>query len=88
VSVPNVDGILMTGGHELLAVQNADNKIGVWTLGTDFLTGRQESVITSPGFQFPTTVARLGCRLAVANAKFDTGFPPTATQFEVAVVRR
>jgi hypothetical protein len=23
----------------------------------------------------------------VANAKFDTGFPPTATQFEVIVVR-
>jgi hypothetical protein len=88
VSVPNVDGILMTGGHELLAVQNADNEVSVWTLGSDFVTGRQESVITSPAFQFPTTVARLGGRLAVANAKSDTGFPPTATQFEVPVVRR
>ena len=88
VSVPNVDGILVTRGHELLAVQNADNEISVWTLGTDFLTGSQERVITSPVFQFPTTVARLGGRLAVANAKFDTGFPPKATQFEVVVVRR
>jgi hypothetical protein len=33
-------------------------------------------------------VARFGSRLAMANAKFDTGFPPTATQFEVNVVRR
>lgn len=88
VSVPNVDGILLTGGRELLAVQNAVNRISVWTLDTDFLAGEQEQVITSPVFQFPTTVARLGGRLAVANAKFDTGFPPTATQFEVGVVRR
>jgi hypothetical protein len=88
VSVPNVDGILMTGGRELLAVQNANNQISVWTLDTDFLAGTQRKIITSPGFQFPTTVARLGGRLAVANAKFDTGFPPNATQFEVIVVRR
>jgi len=88
VSVPNVDGILIKGGRELFAVQNADNQISVWKLETDFLAGRQRKIITSPLFQFPTTVARFGGRLAVANAKFDTGFPPTATQFEVVVVRR
>ena len=44
--------------------------------------------ITSSLFEFPTTIARFGSRLAVANAKFDTGFPPTATQFEVNVVPR
>ncbi len=32
------------------------------------------------------TAARLGSRLAVVNAKFDTGFPPTADQFEVVLV--
>ena len=52
------------------------------------LSGAMQKIITSPLFQFPTTVARFGSRLAVANAKFDTGFPPTATQFEVNVVRR
>jgi len=88
VSVPNIDGILMKGDREVFAVQNADNQITVWKLGKDFLTGKQRKTITSPLFQFPTTVARFGDRLAVANAKFDTGFPPTATQYEVVVVRR
>jgi len=88
VSVPNVDGILIKGGRELFAVQNVNNQISVWKLESDFLSGKQRKIITSPLFQTPTTVARFGGRLAVANAKFDTGFPPTATQFEVIVVRR
>ena len=88
VSVPNVDGILVTGGRELFAVQNADNQISVWKLASDFLAGKQRKIITSPLFQFPTTVASFGNRLAVANAKFDTGFPPTAKEYEVIVVRR
>jgi len=87
VSVPNADGILKDG-RKLFVVQNADNKISVWKLKTDFLAGKQTRTVTSPLFQFPTTVARLGGRLAVANAKFDTGFPPTATQFEVISVHR
>jgi hypothetical protein len=44
--------------------------------------------ITSGRFQTPTTVARFGRRLAVVNAKFNTGFPPTAKQYEVVVVDR
>jgi hypothetical protein len=88
VSVPNVDGILTKGSHEVFAVQNADNLLSVWKLNSDFLSGTMQNTITSPLFEFPTTVARFGKRLAVANAKFDTGFPPTATQFEVNVVRR
>jgi hypothetical protein len=88
VSVPNVDGILIKGSHEVFAVQNADNLLSVWKLRSDFLSGTMQKTVTSPLFEFPTTVARFGKRLAVANAKFDTGFPPTATQFEVNVVRR
>lgn len=88
VSVPNVDGILIKGSHEMFVVQNADNLISVWKLNSDYLSGTMTKTITSPLFEFPTTVARFGSRLAVANAKFDTGFPPTATQFEVNVVRR
>ena len=88
VSVPNVDGILLKGSRELFAVQNNDNLISVWKLASDFGSGTMRKVITSPLFQTPTTVARFGSRLAVANAKFDTGFPPKATQFEVIVVRR
>ncbi len=29
---------------------------------------------------------RDGSRLAVVNAKFDSGFPPTATSFDVVIV--
>ena len=46
-----------------------------------------EEVITSELFQVPTTAARFGSLLAVVNAKFNTGFPPTATQYEVVVVK-
>jgi len=45
-------------------------------------------VITSDLFQTPTTVAVHGSRLAAVNAKFDTGFPPTADQYEVVIVDR
>jgi hypothetical protein len=45
-------------------------------------------VITGPLFQIPTTAARFGRRLAVVNAKFDTGIPPTADQYEVVLVDR
>ena len=47
-----------------------------------------EKVITSDLFQIPTTAALFGDRLAVVNAKFDTGFPPTADQYEVVLVDR
>jgi hypothetical protein len=47
-----------------------------------------EKVITSSQFEVPTTVARHGNSLAVVNAKFDTGFPPTATQYEAVIVNR
>jgi hypothetical protein len=36
-----------------------------------------DEVIRSDLFQTPSTVAVHGDRLAAANAKFDTGFPPT-----------
>ncbi len=45
-------------------------------------------MITDALCQVPTTVARFGNRLAFVNAKFDTGFPPTADHYEVILVRR
>ena len=47
-----------------------------------------ERIITSERFQVPATATRHGRWLAVVNAKFDTGFPPTADQYEVVLVRR
>jgi DNA-binding beta-propeller fold protein YncE len=87
VSVPGVDGILLEGGR-LFAVQNATNQISVVDLRPDLTSGIVTKTITSELFEFPTTVARIGGVLAVANAKFDTGFPPTADQYEVVVVDR
>jgi hypothetical protein len=87
VSVPSVDGILLEGGR-LFAVQNSFNQIAEVRLRPDLTAGAVEKVVTSELFQVPTTVARFGDRLAAVNAKFDTGFPPTADQFEVIVVDR
>ena len=87
VNVPNVDGILLEAGR-LWAVQNFSNQIARIRLAPDLSSGVVEEVITSELFQVPATAALFGSRLAVVNAKFDTGFPPTADQYEVIVVDR
>ena len=87
VSVPNVDGILLEAGR-LWAVLNFNNQILQIRLNPDLSTGAVEEVITSSRFQVPATVARHGGDLVAVNAKFDTGIPPTATQYEVVIVRR
>ena len=84
VSVPNVDGIVLQG-RRLWAVQNT-NQVTRIRLGRHLASGVVEEVITSDLFQTPTTAARFGSRLAVVNAKFDTGIPPTADQYEVVLV--
>lgn len=86
-NLPTVDGILLEAGR-VWAVQNFLNQVTELRLSPDLSSASVEQVITSPDFQIPTTVARDGDRLALVNAKFDTGFPPTATSYEVVVVRR
>jgi sugar lactone lactonase YvrE len=85
--VPNVDGILFEAGR-VWAVQNFSNQVTALRLNHDLSAATVERVITNPAFEIPTTVARFGERLAVIQAKFDTGFPPTATSYEVVVVDR
>lgn len=87
VSVPNVDGIVLLG-RQVWAVQNFSNQVTRVQLSPDLTSGASEAVITSDLFQVPATAARFGSRLAVVNAKFDTGFPPTADEWEVVLVRR
>jgi hypothetical protein len=87
VSVPFVDGIVLQG-RRLWAVQNFANQVSRIRLAADLSSGVVEAVITSELFQVPATAARFGSRLAVVNAKFDTGIPPTADQYEVIVVDR
>jgi sugar lactone lactonase YvrE len=85
VSVPNVDGIVLRG-HQLWAVQNFSNQVSRFKLAPDLSSGTLEKVITSGLFETPTTAALFGDTLAVVNAKFDTGLPPTASQYEVILV--
>jgi sugar lactone lactonase YvrE len=85
ISVPTVDGIVLEG-RRLWAVQNT-NQVTRIRLGRHLASGMVEEVITSDLFQTPSTAARFGSRLAVVNAKFDTGIPPTADQYEVVLVK-
>jgi sugar lactone lactonase YvrE len=87
VSVPNVDGIVLGAGR-LWAVQNFSNQVSRIRLAPDLSSGVIEHVITSDLFQVPSTAALFGSQLAVVNAKFDTGFPPAADQYEVVVIDR
>jgi sugar lactone lactonase YvrE len=85
VSVPQVDGLVLAG-RRLWAVQNT-NQVTRIRLSRHLRSGVVEEVITSELFQVPTTAARFGSRLAVVNAKFDTGIPPTADQYEIVLVK-
>jgi sugar lactone lactonase YvrE len=85
VNVPNVDGLVIAG-NRLWAVQNFSNQVSRFRLAPDLGSGTLQEVITSDLFQIPATAARIGSTLAVVNAKFDTGFPPTADQYEVVLV--
>ena len=85
ISVPNVDGIVISGSR-LWAVQGFSNQITRILLKDDLTAGTVDKVITSDEFQIPSTAARFGSTLAVVQAKFDTGFPPTADTYEVVLV--
>jgi sugar lactone lactonase YvrE len=85
--VPSVDGILLEAGR-VWAVQNLLNQVTELRLSPDLSSASVGQVITSPLFQVPTTVARHGNTLALVNAKFDTGIPPTADQYEVVLINR
>lgn len=89
LSVPSVDGFLLEG-RTVYVVQNRElrGRIDVAQLSGDLVSGQVVKTIRSNDFQTPTTVARFGDRLAVVNAKFDTGLPPTADEYEVVVVDR
>jgi sugar lactone lactonase YvrE len=87
LSVPNVDGILLDD-HTLWVVRNSDNEVVKAQLSGDLRAGTVLRTITSSLFETPTTVALSSGKLLVANAKFDTGFPPTATQYEVVAIDR
>jgi sugar lactone lactonase YvrE len=85
VSVPTVDGIVLQG-RRLWAVQITSNQVSEVQLSRRLDSGAVQRVITDERFQSPTTAVRHGDRLAVVQGKTDTGFPPTAAQYEVVLV--
>jgi sugar lactone lactonase YvrE len=88
-----LDGLLLSG-RDVWVVENFANTLVRVTLSPDLTQGEITSVITSPLFRVPTTVAKHGNRLALVNARFDLGLPPPfgagappGTEFDVVVVR-
>lgn len=86
ILAPNADGLVLEG-RKLWVVRNNDNKVVRYRLSADLSSGTLEKEITSPAFGVPATAALFGHRLAVVNAHFDTGFPPTSPTYEVVVVK-
>jgi sugar lactone lactonase YvrE len=97
----DVDGLIpgtpdgqLLAGRNLWVVENFANTVVRVTLSPDLTSGAITSVITSPLFRVPTTVAKHGDRLALVNARFDLGLPPPfgpgappGTEYDVVVVR-
>jgi DNA-binding beta-propeller fold protein YncE len=84
-SVTFGDGILLAG-QTLYVVRNQLNKIAVFSMAPDFLSGQLVDTLTNANFNVPTTIARFGDYLYAVNAKFGT--PPQGTSYEVVQVRR
>jgi sugar lactone lactonase YvrE len=76
-SVPNGDGILLTG-KTLYVVQNTDNRVAVIALAPNFASGRVVRRLSDPDFRVPTTIDDHGRRLFAVNAKFGVANPGTA----------
>jgi sugar lactone lactonase YvrE len=76
-SVPNGDGILLTG-KTLYVVQNQLNRVAVISLAADLASGRLVTRLADPDFAVPTTIDDHGRRLYAVNARFGTPSPSTA----------
>ncbi|MBB3086949.1 hypothetical protein [Geodermatophilus sabuli] len=85
VSVPNADGLVLDD-RRLWVVRNPENLVVEVELSRDLTSGEVREEITSQRFQSPATAIRYDGELAVVNAKFDTGVPPTADEYEVVLV--
>jgi len=80
-SVPNGDGILLTG-KTLYVVQNQLNRVAVIALSPDLGSGRIVTRLSDPDFAVPTTIDDLGRRLYAVNARFGVA-NPSAAEYQV-----
>ena len=76
-SVPNGDGILLTG-KTLYVVQNQQNRVAVIALTADLGSGRVVTRLSDPDFSVPTTIDDHGRRLYAVNARFGVPNPGSA----------
>jgi sugar lactone lactonase YvrE len=76
-SVPNGDGILLTG-KTLYVVQNQLNRVAVIALSPDLGSGRVVTRLSDPDFAVPTTIDDHGRRLYAVNARFGVPNPGNA----------
>jgi sugar lactone lactonase YvrE len=80
-SVPNGDGILLTG-KTLYVVQNQQNRVAVIALAPNLASGQVVTRLSDPDFSVPTTIDDHGRRLYAVNARF--GIPnPDAAAYQV-----
>lgn len=80
-SVPNGDGILLTG-RTLYVVQNQNNRVAVISLSANLASGSVVTRLSDPDFSVPTTIDDHGRRLYAVNARF--GVPnPGAAEYQV-----
>jgi hypothetical protein len=86
--VTNGDGILLVG-QTLYVARNGTgpHEVAVVSLEPDLSSGTVGEPITSDGFDFPTTLARFGRTLYVANARFATPVTPDTPYWITAVAR-
>jgi hypothetical protein len=76
-SVPNGDGILLTG-KTLYVVQNQLNRVAVIVLTPSLASGRVVTRLSDADFAVPTTIDDHGRRLYAVNARFGIPNPGTA----------
>src|SRR5512132_3114474 len=85
-SVPNGDGILLTG-KRLYVVQNQLNLVAVIVLRPGFASGRVLTRLSDTDLSIPTTIDDLGKRLYAVNARFGVPEPENAA-YQVVQLRK
>jgi sugar lactone lactonase YvrE len=80
-SVPNGDGILLTG-KTLYVVQNHSNRVAVIKLAANLGSGQVRTRLADSDFAVPTTIDDHGRRLYAVNARFGIA-NPGAAEFQV-----
>lgn len=79
------DGILLQGRHDLSVVRNRANVVTSVRLSPDLSTGTVVDETADADFDVPTTIAALGSRQYVVNARFGIADPQAASYTLVRV---